>query len=77
MSRKKIVQPCENMASAQIPPDAEVRLARGGGATDPFFAPMYVDDYLLIFVQDNPQNEITLTAFVPLASNHKRHFGPG
>lgn len=42
---------------------------------DPFFDTVYVDDYLLMRVQQT--DRYTLTASASLASNHVRIFGPG
>ena len=44
---------------------------------DPFFATVYVDDYLLMRVQHSDHDTTALTASASLASDHVRIFGPG
>ena len=47
----KAVDLWEEAEPTPIPPDAKIRAHRGGKMFDPFFATVYVDDYLLISVR--------------------------
>ena len=47
----KAVDLWEEAEPTPIPPDAKIRAHRGGKMFDPFFATVYVGDYLLIRVQ--------------------------
>lgn len=49
----------------------------GRGATRPFFAAVYVYDFLLEKVQYSPADQFALVAFSSLASDHVRLFCPG
>lgn len=42
--------------------EAGVRLAKGGDFTHSFFAEVYVDDYLLARVQEDPTDQTALIA---------------
>ena len=57
--------------------DAKVRPSSGGGLRDPFFAIVYVNDFLLAKVQHEPADKSALVTSASLASDHVRLFGPG
>ena len=62
---------------APIPPDAKIRAHSGGEKFDPFFATVYVDDYLLTRVQHSDDDNTVLIASASLAWDQMRLFGPG
>ena len=77
MSHVRIVEPCEEGTPTPVTQEAGVRQAKGGGLHDPFFTTVYVDDFLLARVQQNPSDQSALIASASLASDHARLFGPG
>ena len=77
MSHVRITEPWEVGTPTQVPREAGVRPAKGGGLLDPFFTTVYVDDYLLARVQQDSNDRSALTASASLASDHVRLFGPG
>ena len=77
MSHVTIVEPWEEGAPASVPRDTEARPSAGGGLLDPFFATVYVDDFILVRVQQDPSDQTALIASASLASDHVRLFGPG
>ena len=76
MSHVTIVEPWEEGTPASVPRDTEARPA-GGGLLDQFFATVYVDDFILVRVQQDPSDQTALIASASLASDHVRLFGPG
>jgi len=77
MSHVKVVEPWEVGKPATVPKDARVRPSSGGEVKDPFFAIVYVDDFILAKVQHEPADQSALVASASLASDHVRLFGPG
>ena len=77
MATVKILDRWEDGKLTPVPDDARVMAHRGGGVSDPFFATVYVDDYLLMAVQHSDDDATALTASASLASDHVRLFGPG
>ena len=78
ISHVTIVEPWEEGAPASVPRDTEARPSAGGGLLNPFFATVYVDDFILVRVQQDPSDQTTLIASASLASDHVlRLFGPG
>ena len=59
MAHVKVV---EDGNPTTIPAHAKIRAHPGGGKADPFFATVYVDDYLLIRVQQSDDDTTALTA---------------
>ena len=76
MAHVKVVDRWEDEKPTLIPPDAKIR-AHAGGIDDPFFATVYVDDYLLIKVQHSDDDTTALIASASLTSDHVRLFGQG
>ena len=77
MAHIKVVDRWEDGKPTPIPPDAKVRAHAGGEIDDPFFATVYIDDYLLIKVQHSDDDMTALTASASLTSDHVRLFGQG
>ena len=79
MAHVKIVDRWEEGKPTPVPDDAKIRAHRGGGegVFDPFFATVYVDDYLLMWVQHSDHDTIAPTASASLSSDDVRLFGPG
>ena len=77
MSHVPIVEPWEERAPASVPHETEAKPSAGGGLLDPFFATVYVDDFILVRVQQDPSDQTALIASASLASDHVRLFGPG
>ena len=71
------VEPWEEGALARVPHDTEARPSAVGGMLDPFFATVYVDDFILVRVQQDPSDQTALIASASLASDYVRLFGPG
>ena len=79
MFHVKITEPWEIGRLRQVPPCVRVKnkdVARGG-PHEPFFATVYVDDFIMARGQANPTDQSALVASVSLASDHIRLFGPG
>ena len=76
MSHVKIVEPWEPGSPARVPRDANIRPSKGGSPSDPFFAVVYVDDFIKLKVQHSPTDTSALMASASLASDHVRLFGP-
>ena len=57
MSHVKVVEPWEVGQPTPVPKVVKVRPSSGGGLRDPFFAIMYVDDFILAKVQHEPADE--------------------
>ena len=77
MVHAKIVDRWEEGKPTPVPDDAKIRAHREGVIFVPFFATVYVDDYLLMRVQHSDHDASALTASASLASDHVRLFGPG
>ena len=77
MSHVTIVEPWEEGAVARVPRDTEARPSAVGRLLGPFFATVYVDDFILVRVQQDPSDQTALIASASLASDHVRLFGPG
>ena len=60
MSHVTIVEPWEEGAPASVPRDTEARPSAGGGLLDSFFATVYVDDFILVRVQQDPSDQTAL-----------------
>ena len=54
MSHVTNVEPWEEGALARVPHDTEARPSAVGGLLDLFFATVYVDDFILVRVQQDP-----------------------
>ena len=54
MSHVTNVEPWEEGALARVPHDTEARPSAVGGLLDPFFATVYVDEFILVRVQQDP-----------------------
>ena len=76
MAHIKEVDRWEEGETTSIPPDAKLRAFSGGEISDPFFATVYVDDYLLIKVRHSDDDKTALIASASLASDDVRLFGP-
>ena len=76
MAHVKFVDRWEEGGPTPIPPDEQIRAHSGGDISDPFFATVYVDDYLQIRVQHADDDTTSLIASASLASNHTCLFGP-
>ena len=77
MSHVTIVEPGEEGAPARVPHDTEARPTAGGRLLGSVFATVYVDDFILVKVQQDPSDQTALIASASLASDHVRLFGPG
>ena len=79
MSHVKITEPWEIGRPKQVPPCVRVKNkdVPRGGPHEPFFATVYVDDFIMARVQADPTDQSTLVASASLASDHIRLFGPG
>ena len=77
MSHVTIVEPWEEGAVARVPRDTKARPSAVGRLLGPFFATVYVDDFILVRVQQDPSDQTALIASASLASDHVRLFGPG
>ena len=77
MSHVRIADPWEVGQPTRVPREAGVRPAKGGGRLDPFFTTVYVDDYMLVRVQQDSNDQSALVASASLASEHVRLFGQG
>ena len=62
MAHVKIVDRWEEGKPTTVPDDAKIRADRGGGMFDPFFATVYVSDYVLMRVQHSDHDTTALTA---------------
>ena len=71
------MQPSEKGAPARVPHDTETRTSAGGGLLDSFLATVYVDDFLLVRVQQELSDQAALIASASLLPDHVRLFGPG
>ena len=76
MAHVKMVDRWEEGQPTPISPDAKLRSHSGGEMSDPFFATVCVDDYLLIRVQHSVDDKTALIASASLASDHVRLVGP-
>ena len=76
MAHIKVVDRWEEGETTPIPPDAKLRAFSGGEMSDPFFATVYVDDYLLSKVRHSDDDKTALIASASLASDHVRLLGP-
>ena len=79
MSHVKIIEPWEIGKPRQVPPCVRVKNkdVPRGGPHEPFFATVYVDDFIMARVQADPTDQSALVASASLASDHTRLFGPG
>ena len=79
MSHVKIIEPWEVGRPRQVPPCVRVKSkdVPRGGPHEPFFATVYVDDFIMARVQADPTDQSALVASASLASDHIRLFGPG
>ena len=79
MSHVKITEPWEIGRPRQVPPCVRVKNkdVHRGGPHEPFFATVYVEDFIMVRVQANPTDQSTLVASAFLASDHIRLFGRG
>ena len=68
IGRPRQVPPCVRVKNKDVP---------RGGPHEPFFATVYVDDFIMARVQADPIGQSALVASASLASNHIRLFGPG
>ena len=79
MSYVMITEPCEIGRPTQVPPS--VRIKKNNLARDipdkPFFATVYVDDFIMARVQANLTDSSALVASTSLASDHIRLLEPG
>ena len=62
MAHVKVVDRWEEGKLAPTLPGAKIRAHSGGEIFDPFFATVYVDDYLLIRVQHSDDDKTALIA---------------
>ena len=79
MSHVKIIEPWEVGRPRQVPPCVRVKNkdVPRSGPHEPFFATVYVDDFIMARVQADPTDQSALVASASLASDHIRLFGPG
>ena len=79
MSHVKITKPWEIGRPRQVPPCLRVKKkdVLRGGPHEPFFATVYVDDFIMARVQADLTDQSALVASASLASDHIRLFGPG
>ena len=79
MSRVKITEPLEIGRPRQVPPCVRVKNkdVPRGGPHEPFFATVYVDDFIMARVQADPTAQSALVASASHASDLIRLFGPG
>ena len=77
MAHVRIVDRWEVGEPTLVPANAKISTHAGGMLYDPFFATVYVDEYLLIRVQHSDNAKTALTASASQASDHVRLFGPG
>ena len=79
ISHVKIAEPWESGRPTQVP--LSVRIKNNddpsGGPHEPFFAPVYVNDFIMARVRADPTDQSALIASASLASDHIRLFGPG
>lgn len=82
-SHKKIVEPWEEGPPSTVHEGTNVRSNGGGGAQDNFFCGVYVDDSILVTVQNEPTARAALTASAsgfnknPRAPRSERDAHPG
>ena len=79
VSHVKNTEPWEIGRPRQVPPCVRVtnKDVPRGGPHEPFFATVYVDDFIMARVQANPTDQWALVASASLAFDHIRLFGPG
>ena len=79
MSQVKVTEPWEIGRPAQVPPCVRIKNndVRRGGLHEPFFATVYVDDFIMARVQVNPTDQSALVASASIASDHIHSFAPG
>ena len=77
MAHVKLAEAWEEGNPTPVPPEAKIRPHPGGGKSDPFLTTVYVDDFLLVRVQQADADRSPLEASVSLASDCVRLFGPG
>ena len=68
IGRPRQVLPCVRVKNKDVP---------RGGSHEPFFATVYVDDFIMACVQTDTTDQSALVASASLASDHIRLFGPG
>ena len=78
MSHVKITEPWEIGRPRQAPPCVRVKNkdVPRGGPHDPFFATVYIDDFIMARVQADLTDQSALVASAFLASDYIRLFGP-
>ena len=79
MSHVKIIEPWEVGRPRLVSSSVRVKnkdVSRDG-PHEPFFATVYVDDFIMARVQADPTNQSALVASASLASDHIRLFGSG
>ena len=79
MSHMKITEPWEIGRPRQFPLCVQVenKDVPRGEPHEPFFATVYVDDFIMARVQADPTDQSALMASASFASDHIRLFGPG
>ena len=79
LSDVKITESWEIGRPRQVPPCVRVKNkdVPRGGRHEPFFATVYVDDFIMARVQADPTDQSALVASTSLASDHIPLFGPG
>ena len=79
MSHLKLSEPWEIDRPTQVPPSGLIKNndVPREGPHEPFFATVYVDDFILARVQADHIDQSALGASASLASDHMRLFGPG
>ena len=60
-----------------VPPDAKVRVSKGGKLSSPFHTVVYVDGHGLKRAQQSDEDRSALVVSASLASDYVRIFGPG
>ena len=79
MSHVKIIELWEIGRPRQVPPCVRVKNkdVPRGRPHEPFFATVYVDDFIMARVKADPTDQSALVASASLATYHIRVFGPG
>lgn len=63
----KIVEPWEKGPPTRVPAETQIKPSKGGGLENYFFCGVYVDDFVLVKVQHEPEDKSALVASASLA----------
>ena len=77
MSHVKIVDPWETGKPTQIPPGGKLTALHEERPIEPFFATVYIGEFIMASVQVDSFDQTALVASASFALDHVRLFGSG